>query len=185
MITPYVDATSTQWVRPLVQSNFELEYKKGCNNTVVDILSWVTTQLDPDMVKAILSGVAMGSVQWGKVHDPTVVEGDHLLEQEVCVMTGCALVQMHVTDWAQNPAEGSNVMCSFRLAESTEEDIFEGTSGPTCLQWRRLTDLTEMAEFHHSSGSSMSALNAQGWNWGPSTLHSPYGPSCHCLEWVP
>ena len=36
-----------------------------------------------------------------KVHDPTTDEGDCSLEQEVHVTTGCALVQMHVTDWAE------------------------------------------------------------------------------------
>ena len=32
--------------------------------------------------------------------DPAVVEGDHNLEQEVCVATGQVLDEMHVTDWA-------------------------------------------------------------------------------------
>ena len=36
-----------------------------------------------------------------EVHDPTVIEGDHDLEQEICVAAGHALVQMHVTDWAE------------------------------------------------------------------------------------
>ena len=40
-----------------------------------------------------------------KVHDPTVVEGDHHLEQEVHVTTGHALVQMHIIDWAQAQKE--------------------------------------------------------------------------------
>ena len=43
-----------------------------------------------------------------EVHDPTMVESDHYLEQEVSVVAGCTLVQMHVTDWAkaqrQDPA---------------------------------------------------------------------------------
>ena len=35
------------------------------------------------------------------VHDPTVIESDHGLEQEVCIAVGCALKQMHITDWAE------------------------------------------------------------------------------------
>ena len=31
-----------QWVSALVQFTFELEYQKGHDNMVVDILSWVT-----------------------------------------------------------------------------------------------------------------------------------------------
>ena len=99
--------------------------------TVADVLSRVTTWLDPDMVRSILDGVAMGSVHWAKVHNPTVVEGDHHLEQEVCVATSHTPVQMHVTDWTEG---GPDVECSLGLAEGTEEDRFEGTSGITHLQ---------------------------------------------------
>ena len=61
MMTPNLDATGHQWVRALAQINFKLEYQKGSDNTVADMLSWVTTQLDPDMVKSILDRVALGA----------------------------------------------------------------------------------------------------------------------------
>ena len=66
---------------------------------MVDALSQVTTQLDTDTVRSILTGVALGAVHQAKVHDPTIVKGDCHLEQEVHVTAGCALVQMCVTDW--------------------------------------------------------------------------------------
>ena len=47
----------------------------------------------------------MGSAHWAKIHGPTIVEGNHCLEQEVHVNTGCTLVQMHVTDWAEPQKE--------------------------------------------------------------------------------
>ena len=53
------------------------------------------------MVKLILNGVMLGAAHWAKVHDPVIIEGDHVLEQEVHVTTGCMLVQMHITDWAK------------------------------------------------------------------------------------
>ena len=99
MMTPNLDDTSHWWVSALAQFNFELEYQKGHDNIVADALSWVTTQLDLDMVKSILDRVAMGSVHWAKVHDPTIVEGDHQLEQEVHVTADHTLVQMQVMDW--------------------------------------------------------------------------------------
>ena len=105
MMAPNLDATSHQWVGALVWFNFELEYQKGCDNTVADVLSWVTTWLDLDTVRSILNGVTMGSVHQAEVHDPTIVEGDHCFEQEVCVAAGCALVQMHVTDWTEAQRE--------------------------------------------------------------------------------
>ena len=107
MSTPNLDATGHWWVSALAWVNFELEYQKGCDSTVVETLSWVTTQLDPDMVRSILNRVTLGTVHWAKVHDPAIVKGDHHLEQEVHVTTGCALVQMHVTDWDEAQKEDS------------------------------------------------------------------------------
>ena len=101
MPTSNLDATGHWWASALAQCNFEFEYQKGCNNTVADVLSWVTTQLDPDMMRSILDGVTSGAAHWDKVHDPTIVEDDHCLEQEVHVAAGHTLVQMHVTDWAE------------------------------------------------------------------------------------
>ena len=56
MLTPNLDATGQQWVRALAWFNFELEYQEGCDNTVADVLSWVTTWLDPDTVRSIFDG---------------------------------------------------------------------------------------------------------------------------------
>ena len=83
----------------------QLEYQKGCDNTVADALSQVITRLDLDTGKSILDRVTLGSVHQAKVHDPTVVEGDCSLKQEVCVTTGHTLVQMHFTDWAETQKE--------------------------------------------------------------------------------
>ena len=105
MTTPNLDAISHQWIGTLAWFNFKLKYQKGCDNTVVDVLHWVTTGLDPDMVRSILNGVAIGAVHWAKIHNPTIVEGDLSLEWEVHVATGCALIQMHVTDWAKAQSE--------------------------------------------------------------------------------
>ena len=70
-----------------------------------NVLSWVTTCLDPDMVRSILDGVTLGAALWAVAHDPTIVEGNHSLEQEVCVTTGHVLVQMHLTDWTEAQKE--------------------------------------------------------------------------------
>ena len=72
---------------------------------MVDVLSWVTTHLNPDMVRLITNGITLGAVQQEEIHDPTVVEGDHNLEQEVHVAAGCMLVQMHVTDLVEAQRE--------------------------------------------------------------------------------
>ena len=88
-------------------STSSLKYQKGCNNTMVDVLSWITTHLNPDTVRSVLDGITLGAAHQAEVHDTTVAEGDHDLEQEACVASGHILVQMHVTDWAEAKREDS------------------------------------------------------------------------------
>ena len=57
--------------------NFEMEYQKGHENTVEDVLSQVITQLDPDTVKLILGRVTIGAAHRVETHDPAMVESDH------------------------------------------------------------------------------------------------------------
>ena len=54
-------------------------------------------------MRSILNGVALGTVHQAEVHDPTIVDHDH--KQEVHVITGHTLVQMHVTDWVETQRE--------------------------------------------------------------------------------
>ena len=54
MMTPNLDAMGHQWVSALMWFNFKFEYQKGCDNTVADALSWITTGLDPDTVRSSL-----------------------------------------------------------------------------------------------------------------------------------
>ena len=90
--------------------------------------------MDPDTVRSILNGVALGSAHWDKVHNPTIVKGDHHLEHEVHVAAGCVLVEMHVTDWAT--AQKENPMLSTVL---------------DCLKAQKKTDLKAILTENTSS----------------------------------
>ena len=68
---------------------------------MADVLSWITTCPNPYTMRSILNGITLGAAHQAEVHNPTIAEGDHDLEQEVHVATGHVLVQMHVTDWAE------------------------------------------------------------------------------------
>ena len=68
--------------------NFQLEFQKGWDNTVADALSQITTHLSPKAVQSILNVVTLGMAHRAEGYDPTVVEGDHNIEREVCVATG-------------------------------------------------------------------------------------------------
>ena len=107
MTTPNLNATGHQWVGALARFNFQLEYQKGCNNTVADVLSQITTHLDPDTVRSVLDGITLGTTHRVESHDPTTVEGDHGMEKQVHFATGQVLVQMHVTDLAEAQREDS------------------------------------------------------------------------------
>ena len=69
MMTPNLYAVGHRWVSALAWFNFELEYQKGCHNTVADALSQVATQLDLDTVRSILNRVILESADQAKVHN--------------------------------------------------------------------------------------------------------------------
>ena len=100
MTTPNLDATGHQWVWPLPKFNFQLEYQKGQDNMVADVLSQITTCLSLEAMQSILDGVTLGATQRAERDHPVVVEGDQDIEKEVHVATGQVLVEMHVTNWA-------------------------------------------------------------------------------------
>ena len=100
MTTPNLDATGHRWVGALAKFNFQLEYQKGQDNTVADMLSRITTCLSLEAMQYVLDGENLGATQRAKGDDPAMVEGDHNMEKEVCVIAGQVLVEMHVTNWA-------------------------------------------------------------------------------------
>ena len=98
MTTPNLDTTGHWWVGPLAKFNFQLEYQKGWDNTVADVLSQITTHLGPEAMQAILDGATLGASQRAEGEDSAVVEGDQEKEKEVQITAGQVLVEMHVTN---------------------------------------------------------------------------------------
>ena len=98
MTAPSLDAMGHWWVGALVRFNFQLEYQKGWDNTVADMLSQITTCLGPKAVQSILDRMSLGMAHESEGHDPAVVEGAHNIERHVA--TGQVWVEMHVTVWA-------------------------------------------------------------------------------------
>ena len=72
----------------LEKFNFWLEYQKGQDNTVADVLSQITNHLGPEAMQSILDGVTLGAYQRTEGDDPAVVEGDHEIEKKVHVTAG-------------------------------------------------------------------------------------------------
>ena len=72
----------------MAKYDFWLEYQKGLDNAVADILSWVMAHLEPEAVQAILNGATMGTSQRVEGENPAIIKSDQQLEQEVQVTTG-------------------------------------------------------------------------------------------------
>ena len=134
MTTPNLDATGHQWVGALVKFNFHLEYQKGQDNTVADVLSQITDCLGPEAMQAILDGATLGASQRAEGEDPAVIKGDQEKEKEVQVTAGEVLVEMYVTNWA--------------TAQKEDPEL------DAVLQWleaKKKTDLRTLLRDHASS----------------------------------
>ena len=148
--TPNFNATGHWWVRALVWFNFESEYQKGCDNTVVDVLSWVTTWLDPDMLRSILDGVALGAMHWvGSPWPHCNREWLSLRASSTCHCRLCASADSF-DGLGQSPKGGLHTGSSIRLAGVQKK-----------------TDLKAFLANHASSKEGWLIL----WNWQNFKIH--------------
>ena len=121
MTNPNLEATGHRWIGALVKFNFQLEYQKGQDNMVADVLSRITTHLSLEAVQSILDGVNLGATQRAEGDDPAMVEGDHDIEKEVHVATWQVLVEMHVTNWATAQREDPDLDAVFCWLEAKKK----------------------------------------------------------------
>ena len=98
MTTPNLNATGHWWVGALARFNFQLEYQKGQDNTMADVLSWITTCFSTEALQSILDGVALGATHRAEGYDLAVVEGDYGIEKDVHVAAGWVLVEKPLTN---------------------------------------------------------------------------------------
>ena len=69
MTTPNLDAIGHQWVAALAGYNMTIEYLKGADNKVADILSWVPQWLDPEAVTVLLNHARTSDVPQAEAAD--------------------------------------------------------------------------------------------------------------------
>ena len=134
MSTPNLNAMGHQWVVALAQFNFEIEYQKGHDNITGDMLSQVTTQLDPE---------SEINPWWSHVRSSTSCQSpwpSHVGRQPTPRTRSAWHCQMPIggdaCHWlGPSPERRLNVEHSVGLAEDTEAYRFQDTSGITWLQW--------------------------------------------------
>ena len=83
MTTPNLDAIRHRWVAALAGYNMTIEYLKGADNKITDILSWVLQWLDPEAVTVLLNHAQTNNVPWAEANDPRVMAEHHKTEEEV------------------------------------------------------------------------------------------------------
>ena len=81
LTTPNLDACGHSWVASLAQFNFKIEYLKGTDNKVADVLSCIETCLEDDTVKELLKSCPTTKIKV-QVNDASPVFEDGLPDSE-------------------------------------------------------------------------------------------------------
>ena len=66
LTTPNLDACSHRWVSSLARYTFKIEYLKGTDNKVADVLSHIETCLDDDAIKKLLESCPTTEIKGSK-----------------------------------------------------------------------------------------------------------------------
>ena len=80
LTTPNLDACGHRWVSSLARYTFKIEYLKGTDNKVADVLSRIETRLDDDAVKKLLESCSTTEIKSSGVESPAFE--DQLPESE-------------------------------------------------------------------------------------------------------
>ena len=83
MTTPNLDATGHRWVVAMTGYDMTIEYLKGTDNKVADMMSWVPEQLDPEMVTVLLSHARNSDVLRAETDDPRLMEEHQRINEDV------------------------------------------------------------------------------------------------------
>ena len=81
LMTPNLDACGHRWVASLAQFNFKIEYLKGTDNKVADVLSRIETHLEDDTVKELLKSCLTTEIKV-QANDASSVFEDNLPDSE-------------------------------------------------------------------------------------------------------
>ena len=151
---------------------------------MADVLSWITTCLDPDTVRLVLDGITLEATQRMECQDPIVVEEDHDVEKEVCVTAGQVLVQMHVTDWAEAHREDSVLNMVLDWLEAQKKTDLKTLLGDLASseEGQLFCGIVRTSQFIRKPYTYTQCL---GVRMRIAAIHGPKGASGHHSEWMP
>ena len=125
MTTPNLDAIGHRWVTAM--AGYNIEYLKGADNKVADLMSWVPEWLDPETVTILLNHAGNSDIPRAEADDPRVMEEHQRINEDVILWAHQLvkqdkhfwnlmnwnwvhsqmedLVICHVIDWIQRPGQ--------------------------------------------------------------------------------
>ena len=135
MTTPNLDATRHQWVAAMAGYDMTIEYLKGTDNKVADMMSRVPKRLDPETVTVLLNHVRNSDVPRAETDDPRLMEEHQRINEDVVLRThqlvkqdkrfrnlmnqNWVLSQMndpvlrYVVEWIRRPRANTNTLDEF------------------------------------------------------------------------
>ena len=81
--TPNLDAIGHRWVTTMAGYNMTIEYLKGTENKVADLMSQVDECLDPETVTVLLNHARYSDVPWAEADDLRVMEEHQKIDEDV------------------------------------------------------------------------------------------------------
>ena len=83
MTTPNLDAIRHRWVATLAGFNMTIEYLKGSDNKVADVLSNIPQWLDPEAVTVFLNHTRASNVPRADTDDPLVMVENSKINEDI------------------------------------------------------------------------------------------------------
>ena len=83
MTTPNLDVIGHRWVTTMVGYNMTIEYLKGTDNKVADLMSRVPEWLDPETVTILLNHARNSDIPQAEADDPRVMEEHQRIDEDV------------------------------------------------------------------------------------------------------
>ena len=143
MTTPNLDATRHQWVAVMAGYDMTIEYLKGADNKVADMMSRVPQRLDPEMVTILLNHARNSDVPRAEKDDPQLMEEHQRINEDVILRAhqlvkqdkrfrnlmnqNWILSQMndpvlcHVVEWIRRPWANTNTLDEFMQTRGGSE----------------------------------------------------------------
>ena len=146
----------------LTQYTFDIEYQKGHDNMVADVLCRITTRLYTETVKSILDGVSMGEAQWASTYNPSVIKAGDEIDKQTQERAVHTLATRQSDRLGGCPEGRSSAMNHPGLDCWSEARRPEEAHKWTCWEWRGMRGPSCLTEANHSSGSTLIS-NIQQW----------------------